>query len=212
MKKEKELKILKKVYNSSDIIIEESEQPDFKIICDNETFGVEITEFYYNESTARLRNMDSYKDKILNSKDNSVLDKRDLGKLSRCQLYISTDNGKTCKFVTDFVSVKYDEKYEADILPKFEDIENLIINIDDTKNKKAIKYEHLDYLELFIQDMENISIENIKKILNSNKIINAIAKSHYERLYFISGNYLCVCGINPTKNIEKYNPGGSDNE
>ena len=46
LKKEKELKILKKVYNSSDIIIEESEQPDFKIICDNETFGVEITEFY----------------------------------------------------------------------------------------------------------------------------------------------------------------------
>ena len=108
-KKDRELQILKKIYNSNKIVIKDHEQPDFVIEADNVHFGVEITELYLNESVARLINYPGYKERILNSKDNSVLDKNDIGVLSRHEMYILDKTDYKYKFLFDFVAVKYDD-------------------------------------------------------------------------------------------------------
>ncbi len=204
-KKERELEIIKNIYISENIEIIPDEQPDFIINSDTEKFGVEVTEFYYNESTARLKNYKGYKEKILNSNNDSVLDRRDKGKLTRCQLYCYNEKNKKNEYLFDFIDVKYNDENKMSVLPNCQEIENIILNIIECKNKKSQKYEKFNYLELFIQDMENISFDKLEYIANSKKILNKINDSNFKRLYFLSGNKVITIGINPKENFEKYN-------
>ena len=67
MNKIEEKKILNEIYTDNMFEIQESEQPDFvlKNKNNNEKFGVEVTELYHNESSARLKNYPGYFEKIL---------------------------------------------------------------------------------------------------------------------------------------------------
>ena len=105
IKKQKEKNIVVNIYNSSEIIIKDSEQPDFIIESSSEKFGVEVTELYLSESEARLNNYSGYKEKILNSNDNSVLDKRDVGTLSKQEVYMLNNITNEWIFLFDFVHV-----------------------------------------------------------------------------------------------------------
>lgn len=211
-KKNKEYKILKKIYNSKRIAITDYEKPDFIIEADNTKFGVEVTEFYLNESVARLINYKGYKEKILNSNDNKVLDKRDIGVLSRHELYVLDKVDNQYKFLFDFVAVKYDDGLNFHSKPTYELVENKIIDIINIKNNKANDYEKHDYTELIIQGMESISEEYIKKLLVSQKILDMVDNSFFKRVYLLIGKYLIVYGENPNENIELYNVSGDANE
>lgn len=211
-KKDRELQILKKIYNSNKIVIKDHEQPDFIVEVDNTRFGVEITEFYLNESVARLINYPCYKERILNSKDNSVLDKDDIGVLSRHEMYILDKTDDKYKFLFDFVAVKYDDNLDFNSKPSYEFLENKIIDIINTKNEKSKDYDKFDYNELIIQSMEMISEEYINKISLSEKILDAVNKSSFKRMYLLIGKYLCVYGQNPRENLDLYNVGGDSNE
>lgn len=211
-KKDRELQILKKIYNSNKIIIKDHEQPDFVIEADKVTFGVEITEFYLNESVARLINYPGYKERILNSKDNSVLDKNDIGVLSRHEMYILDKTDDKYKFLFDFVAVKYDDNLNFNSKPSYEFIENKIIEIINTKNEKSKDYDTFDYNELIIQSMEMISEEYINKLSLSENVLDAVDKSSFKRMYLLIGKYLCVYGQNPRENLDLYNVGGDSNE
>lgn len=211
-KKDRELQILKKIYNSNKIVIKDHEQPDFIVEVDNTRFGVEITEFYLNESVARLINYPGYKERILNSKDNSVLDKDDIGVLSRHEMYILDKTDDKYKFLFDFVAVKYDDNLDFNSKPSYEFIENKIIEIINTKNEKSKEYDTFDYNELIIQSMEMISEEYINKLSLSEKILDSVDKSSFKRMYLLIGKYLCVYGQNPRENLDLYNVGGDSNE
>lgn len=211
-KKDRELQILKKIYNSNKIVIKDHEQPDFVIEADKVTFGVEITEFYLNESVARLINYPGYKERILNSKDNSVLDKNDIGVLSRHEMYILDKTDDKYKFLFDFVAVKYDDNLNFNSKPSYEFIENKIIEIINTKNEKSKDYDTFDYNELIIQSMEMISEEYINKLSLSENVLDAVDKSSFKRMYLLIGKYLCVYGQNPRENLDLYNVGGDSNE
>lgn len=211
-KKDRELKILSKIYNSNKIVIKNHEQPDFLIETDNVKFGVEITEFYLNESVARLINYPGYKERILNSNDNSVLDKADVGVLSKHEMYILDKTDNKYKFLFDFVAVKYDDNLNFHSRPSYEFIENKIIDIISTKNEKSKEYDKFDYTELIIQSMEMISEEYLKKLSLSKKILDVVDKSSFKRMYLLIDRYLLVCGENPSENIELYNVGGGSNE
>lgn len=211
-KKDRELQILKKIYNSDKISIKEHEQPDFVLQADNVTFGAEITEFYLNESVARLINYPGYKERILNSKDNSVLDKNDVGVLSRHEMYILDKTDDKYKFLFDFVAVKYDDNMNFNSKPSYEYIENKIIEIINTKNEKSKEYDTFDYNELIIQSMEMISEEYINKLSLSEKILDSVDKSSFKRMYLLIGKYLCVYGQNLRENLDLYNVGGDSNE
>ncbi|MHC6181052.1 hypothetical protein ACYUJ6_14595 [Clostridium sp. JNZ X4-2] len=55
-KKLREVEILKKVFGNSVPMIQESEQPDFILSYNADIkFGVEVTELYYDGTSARLK-------------------------------------------------------------------------------------------------------------------------------------------------------------
>ncbi|OBR92660.1 hypothetical protein CLRAG_23660 [Clostridium ragsdalei P11] len=55
-KKLREVEILKKVFGNSSPIIQESEQPDLILKYNADIkFGIEITELYYDGTSARLK-------------------------------------------------------------------------------------------------------------------------------------------------------------
>ena len=59
-KKEKEYKVLKKIFNEYKII-EESETPDFIV---DRTIGVEITSFYHSKVSAILSNDSAFREEV----------------------------------------------------------------------------------------------------------------------------------------------------
>lgn len=141
IKKHKEYQILKKIYDSKKITIQPSEKPDFIIGSGKERFGVEITEYYYNESSARLKNYKGYGDKILNSNPVNVLDKRDKETIHKIGLYVKAPEQNKYDFFMNVIQLQYNEFYLPGQEPKFKDVENQIINIIRNKDKKSANYE-----------------------------------------------------------------------
>ena len=96
--------------------------------------------------------------------------------------------------------------------PSYDFIENKIVEIVNTKNEKSKDYDTFDYSELIIQSMEMISDKYINKLSLSEKILDAVDKSNFKRMYLLIGKYLCVYGENPRENLDLYNVGGDSNE
>ena len=141
MKKHKEYLVLKKIYNKDNLTIESTESPDFIIESGFDKFGVEITEYYYNESSARLKNYEGYSEKILKSKSDDVLDKRDKDYIKKTTLFIKDPKDNVYKFLTHTIQLRYNEYYDVGELPQFKDVESQIINIIETKDNKSIHYK-----------------------------------------------------------------------
>lgn len=207
-KKEKELLVLKNIYYDNKITIISSEQPDFIIDGINEKFGVEVTDYYYNESSARLKNKPEYFESIINSDDSSVLTKKDKDFITKLAIYVKDSKDDKYKLLSTVVGLKYNDKYEYNDIPSYEDVEKQIIDIINKKNQKALNYKKLDYYELFIQDKENyfaINKQCLSKLKNSKLILDNIIKSKFKRVYIFSKNLLCIVGVKPTENMIKYN-------
>src|SRR6266516_3436436 len=69
MKKNKERTIFDFVYTGRLIdSVTPTEEPDFKVKKADGEFGVEITEFYFSHSQARLKNIPAYFNEILDKK------------------------------------------------------------------------------------------------------------------------------------------------
>lgn len=178
IKKQNEYKILSKIYNnSSRYVIESCEQPDF-VIFDKKTnkkFGVEITELYYSPSSAKLKNIPNFvKDCLENG-----IPRKDQKRLSEHLIYMDVNNewhhiGKTIG-----------EKFKT-----VDDYANAVINTITIKDKKMNNYHTNDYCELFIQDKENYfffkEIKKLKELYNSDKIIECINNSKFERIYLFT--------------------------
>ena len=88
-KKEKEKTILKKIYNDKNkkqyaLIDDTSERPDFimKDLNNNELFGVEITNMYYDQFSARLKEIPNCVEDMLKNgiprKAQGILNEREL--------------------------------------------------------------------------------------------------------------------------------------
>lgn len=211
IKKDKEYKILIKVYSDKSLKIESSEKPDFIIKSNEEKFGVEITEYYYNEASARIKNYAGYTEKILNSNLDDILDKRDRGIISKSSLYVKCGEENKYSFLSNIIETKYNNTYRFGELPKFQDVEKQLIKIIKNKNEKTKHYNKcLEYTELFIEDKENYLCNHMLELNNSEQISNEVAKSELKRVYIFSDEYLIVIGTNPAENVEKYNKGEND--
>lgn len=89
-KKSVEKGILHVIYNPNEYDIIEFEQPDFILEDKNgNEFGVEITQLYLDESSARLKNKPNYLEDII---QNNKLDKRDVGILNLGEIVALDDN------------------------------------------------------------------------------------------------------------------------
>ncbi len=180
--KNKEREILELVYrgekNYKIIDDEETEKPDFivKNIKTDELFGVEITNLYYNPTSAKLKNISGYSNDL-----QKKVPKSDKKYVSTHKIYLDVGNGDYA-YLTDRICLKNHTMEDY-----IDVIEKTILN----KQDKSKNYNpDLSYLELFIMDRENYfefkNIENLKYILNSPKINKAIDESNFRRVYFFT--------------------------
>ena len=207
-KKQREMEVLKKIYKEPIVKINHTDKPDFIIDGDNERFGVEITDYYYNDSSARLKNQPGYFNEIIKSDNDSILNKKDRGLITREAIYIKDTTDDKYKFLVDTVGLKYNDRYDYNIEPSYEDVEKQLIDRIQEKNEKSKEYEKLDYYELFIQDREKYFAKNRNRqirLYNSKLLLNAITKSKFKRVYLFSGDVLSIIGDNPSENMLKYN-------
>ena len=121
--------------------VENSEEPDFIIKSEKEVFGVEITDYYFNESSARLKNYKGYTNKILNSNSDVILDKRDKGFITKVGIFVKSPEESKYKFITNTIQLRYNELYSFGELPDLKDVEKQIIQIIQIKNNKAKHYK-----------------------------------------------------------------------
>lgn len=179
-KKQNEVTILKKVFGNT-ISFEESEQPDFILkYGSNIEHGVEITELYYDGTSARLKNGEYVKQLILEKK------------------YWHKDDKKKLKVhnVTYYSKLRGYNPVENPILmlPKysvFDYIKSLQHTIE-SKNKKLVNYRSdiKNSCMLIIYDKEkrykDVREEDISKNLFAPNLIKAIRNSNFEEIYLVT--------------------------
>lgn len=181
-KKANEQEILEKVYNKTnenmyELIDNNSEKPDFilKDLKSNEVFGVEVTKMYYNESSARLKEIPNYVSKLLNN----GIPRKDQGILSPHQLYISINDEWV--YLGDTIGQSF---------KRYDDYVDALVRVINDKTEKAKKYKKLDYMELFIDDKENYlyfkKVEDLEYLEKSEKLKDAVTKSPFKRIYLFT--------------------------
>jgi hypothetical protein len=182
-KKNNERKILNLIYKDSEYEIHPSEEPDFLLI-DKEhgySFGVEITEFYINDSNARLRNIPHYGDDIITK--GKYRHKKDIKELEVQELTITSSSNPQKVGVTEGVIM----------LPVL-DVETYvqgIINRVVDKNDKISHYK-VSPVNLIILDTEKIfnndSIyrEEIYELLFTEKLKAHLINSNFREIYLIT--------------------------
>jgi len=153
-KAEKELEILKLIYDLSKYKrVAKSEKPDFILYLPvrDYRFGVEISEFYFSESDARLRNIPNYVTEILNK-----------------NAYRHKDDRKELK-VQDATLISQDKKEQTiqgilKELPPTGEYGKLIAKRLAEKSEKLSNYNSsLGHVNLIIYDTENRLIGTEKK-------------------------------------------------
>jgi len=145
-KKEREKAILKMVYNNDRIDkIIDGENPDFKVRNKHQQnfFGVEVTDLYYSESSARLRNISKYLGEILESK--RYRHKEDTKALKVHKFTLLSDG-------------KPDRQLEGILqeLPPVSQYVQMVVNILNNKSARIQDYiRGLTHINLIILDTEN---------------------------------------------------------
>lgn len=168
-KKEKEYKILKKIFNKHKII-KESETPDF--IIDN-TIGVEITSFYHSKVSAILANNSTFKKEVC---ENAAFKNKEY--LKDAPIFVT--------FESNFCDITPKKNVMVTNYP--ERIKDIIIKKDKLDYYK--NHPNLKAINLIIQDEEHLLIianEFIKEIFTIIELIacEEIFNTQFDKIYFI---------------------------
>ena len=186
-KKNFEFLIVNTIYNKSEYKYNEKngesqEKPDFILKKNNRIeFGVEVTELYFDETSARLKKRKKYIEDIKKGE----VDKRDIKPLHLTSVYldIGNDNESDYQFLfNDFTIPQHTEKdYKSAIIKRLEE-----------KRNKSKEYEkNLSYIELIIYDTEsffyNYSEEETIDFLNRNSdILKLIEQTIFKNVYIMT--------------------------
>lgn len=180
-KKEAEIKILKRVFGEN-IVYEESEQPDFILkYGENVKHGVEITELYYDGTSARIKN-ERYIKELLEEKKHWHKDDKKKLKVHDITYY-SQEKG--------YLPIEL----PALFLPKY-NIRDYVKSLKQTiesKNEKLKKYcsDISKYCMLVIYDKENpfekLQEKDIAERLFNAELSKVVRESDYREIYLITG-------------------------
>lgn len=182
-KKQRERAILNLVYSPKEYKhVLPSEEPDFKLEHKNTgvKFGVEITEFYYSESNARMRNISGYFQNIIHKKQYKHKD--DILELEVKEVTIIPNDNKRSQQRAKGILRK---------LPNIEALVNKISRLVELKNKHFDKYIHgLNHVNLIINDCENIFTGLPEDMLHhwffKDKLEKVLVDSKFREIFFIT--------------------------
>jgi hypothetical protein len=177
----REQAILRLVYKGDEYAeILESECPDFLIRhkTQNIFFGVEITEFYFSESNARLRNLPNYFSEIIYG---NYRHKADRQILKASDLTITTADGEP----------KGNTQGILQELPKPEHYINMIATLIASKSGKFNEYNQtLSHINLIILDMEarlqSSPIETFYSHLHIPSLKAALYLSQFREIFILT--------------------------
>lgn len=135
-KKVLERAILNKVFSEKEFDIEETEEPDFLVTNKKfqEKFGVEVTELFINQSSARIKKIPNYIGQILNGEDERrYKTKDDITNLPTVKIYIK-----------DNVKNTYSPVLEKAVKIPTMSIEEYIENVKNLYKRKTLKIIKID--------------------------------------------------------------------
>ena len=180
-KKDREKSILKMVYNNDQIDeIIDCEKPDFKVRNKHQQafFGVEVTELYYSESNARLRNIPNYLGGILDNRQ--YRHKEDMKALEVHEFTLLSDD-------------KPDQQFKGILkeLPPVSQYVQIVIGIIKNKSKRIQQYiQDLTHVNLIILDTENRIItfprSDFYRSFFTPYLQTVLCKSGFREVFFVT--------------------------
>lgn len=184
-KERKELSILSRIFKEgNDCEILKSERPDFIVTYPRHfvggiSVGIEVTELYYNDSSARLKNKEGY---IKNVIDGSYIHKDDKGEFNVQEVTYLPQGVMSKAFKT---KILIEKKYTID------DYRRAFLHTLRKKNKKRTKYQvGLAQTCLVIYDREKyfskISKQDFVSAFFNSYIMDEIKESPFEEIYLIT--------------------------
>ena len=182
IKQNTQRKILDYIYKGiPGLQIKRNERPDFRLKykCLKYYYGVEVTEFYFDETSARLRNIPDY-----------------LGDLLSDKKYLHKKDRKTLKIEkVTIISKEGENKGEPEAIihksPSLLFCQEKINQIIREKNNKYRKYNKtLHHINLIINDSEGflfrIEAKDFYNIFYTHNIIESVVNSNFREIYFIT--------------------------
>lgn len=180
MKKSKEQAIFNLVYAGRPIhSVTPSEEPDFRVTNADGEFGVEITEFYFTQSQARLRNIPSYGLEILDQK--TYRHKDDIVPLEVKEFTVVPNDGRPSFTVEGLIQD----------IPSMQEYVVKISELIETKNKLFGKYSvGLSHVNLIIRDYEHRMIgvprDAFHYLLFQPPLEQALLNAGFREIYLIT--------------------------
>ena len=181
MNKEKERDILKAIYDLSDFDeVISYEKPDFKIRIKNSEmyFGVEITEFYFSESNARMRNIDGYIGELLD--EGKYRHKDDVYDLEIVGGKLISSSGKEQDIKAVFKELPTLKTYVEGICQKIREKNNLLAIYDPT----------LTHVNLIILDTElrlsDIQVDYFYKFFYTSELKSLLCQTGFQEVFVIT--------------------------
>lgn len=192
-KKQIEIDIVEKLYIRDRFFGHDinSEQPDFimKDLKYDTEFGIEITQIYKNEATARFKNISTYLFEIMQGK---YRNKKDIKVLEK-DTFTLEDPIEGVSFTFNGVRINS---------PSIDQYCQIIKKSIIIKNQKFSKYKALPYINLIIYDKENtfgyIANSDIQNILIDDGLKRVIVSSPFNEIFIIS-DVSKGCAIYPIK-------------
>lgn len=180
IKKKKERKIFDCVYSDRPIdSVTPSEEPDFKVKNVYGEFGVEITEFYFTQSQARLTNIPSYGIEILDTK--KYRHKDDIVPLEVKEMTIVPNDGRS--------SFKVEGLMQE--VPPMQEYVTKISELIENKNKLFRNYiVGLSHVNLIVRDYEHrmigVSRDKFHYLLFQPQLEKALMNADFREVYFVT--------------------------
>jgi hypothetical protein len=181
-KKERERRILDSVYGSRRIFeIKDNEQPDFllKRLPSEEPFGVEVTEFFYSDSKARLDRISGYVGELLDGKDfRHRIDRKELT-VGKGQIL-----SKQKEIVVSGVPMIIQS------VPSLSSCSAMVAEIIRVKGEKLVDaFEKLRHINLIIYDCTNLLCKcepgDFYGVYCTDVLIKALFCSRFREVYFV---------------------------
>lgn len=181
-KKQKERRILALVYDENNYAeIIEDEKPDFYLRHHghDKFFGVEITEFYYSQSNARLANIPYYFDEIV--KKGNYRHRKDKDILQAVEFDIVSPEGQIQKHVTGIFQEN----------PPLDNYVNMIADVISDKDTKYQEYNSdLSHVNLIVFDAERglvtAPVEDFCKYFLTERMRNALYATKFHEIYLVT--------------------------